>query len=133
GPLVARMARLLIRRSNNRLLAVVGARRRVEWAGTTGLPARRGGAQMTQGEAILQGVLDNPDDDTPRLVYADWLDDHGDPDRAEFIRVQIELARLAPGQDVDARLAYVEGGHEIDFKPDRLRSGADSGRAGRPG
>jgi uncharacterized protein (TIGR02996 family) len=51
---------------------------------------------MTQGEAIFQCILDNPEDDTPRLVYADWLDEHGDPDRAEFIRVQIELARLAP-------------------------------------
>src|SRR5206468_2120828 len=27
---------------------------------------------------------------------ADWLDDHGQPERAEFIRVQIDLARLAP-------------------------------------
>jgi hypothetical protein len=30
----------------------------------------------------------------PRLVYADWLDERGDP-RGEFIRVQCELARLA--------------------------------------
>src|SRR5262249_23230049 len=28
----------------------------------------------------------------PRLVYADWLDEHGQPERAEFIRLQIELA-----------------------------------------
>lgn len=32
----------------------------------------------------------NPDDDTPRLVYADWLEEHGDEPRAEFIRLQIE-------------------------------------------
>ncbi|MBX7102613.1 MAG: TIGR02996 domain-containing protein [Gemmataceae bacterium] len=31
-----------------------------------------------------------PDDDTLRLVYADWLDEHDDPARAEFIRIQIE-------------------------------------------
>src|SRR5262249_48056502 len=31
------------------------------------------------------------DDDAPRLVYADWLDEHDDPERAEFIRVQIAL------------------------------------------
>jgi uncharacterized protein (TIGR02996 family) len=35
-----------------------------------------------------------PEDDTPRLVYADWLDDHGDHARAEFIRVQCALAPL---------------------------------------
>ncbi len=37
---------------------------------------------------------------TPRLVYADWLEDHGDPagrDRAEFIRVQMELENAAAG------------------------------------
>jgi hypothetical protein len=29
-------------------------------------------------------------------VYADWLDDHGEPERAEFIRVQCALAQAAP-------------------------------------
>jgi uncharacterized protein (TIGR02996 family) len=36
------------------------------------------------------------DEDTPRLAYADWLDDHGDPVRAEWIRVQCRLADLNP-------------------------------------
>jgi uncharacterized protein (TIGR02996 family) len=45
--------------------------------------------------AFLHAIIDNPDDDLPRLVYADWLDEHGDAARAEFIRVQVELARLA--------------------------------------
>jgi uncharacterized protein (TIGR02996 family) len=52
------------------------------------------------GEAILQAVLAEPEDDTPRLVYADWLDENGGPEgqaRAEFIRAQIELARLPKG------------------------------------
>jgi uncharacterized protein (TIGR02996 family) len=44
---------------------------------------------------FLQAILANPDDDTPRLVYADWLDENGNPERAEFIRVQIELAKLS--------------------------------------
>src|SRR5438552_3447336 len=35
-----------------------------------------------------------PEDDVPRLAYADWLDQHGDADRAEFIRVQCALATL---------------------------------------
>jgi uncharacterized protein (TIGR02996 family) len=45
-------------------------------------------------EAFLQAILDNPDDDAVRLVYNDWLEEHGQPDRAAFIRVQIALNAL---------------------------------------
>jgi uncharacterized protein (TIGR02996 family) len=48
---------------------------------------------MPDAEAFLRAIIENPDDDSPRLIYADWLDENGDPDRAEFIRVQIALAR----------------------------------------
>src|SRR5829696_5418855 len=44
--------------------------------------------------ASRRSILESPDDDAPRLVYADWLDEHGDADRAEFIRLQIRLARM---------------------------------------
>jgi uncharacterized protein (TIGR02996 family) len=43
---------------------------------------------------LLQAIVDDPDDDACRLVFADWLEDHGERERAEFIRVQIELAKL---------------------------------------
>src|SRR5579864_2131639 len=43
--------------------------------------------------AFLHTICAHPDDDAPRLVYADWLDERGDP-RGEFIRVQCELAGL---------------------------------------
>jgi uncharacterized protein (TIGR02996 family) len=55
---------------------------------------------MTHDDAFLQAILSDPDDDAPRLIYADWLDEHGQSERAEFIRVQCELARLLEG---DAR------------------------------
>jgi uncharacterized protein (TIGR02996 family) len=45
-------------------------------------------------KAFLDDIVANIDDDTPRLVYADWLDEHGQPERAEFIRAQVELERL---------------------------------------
>ncbi|MFO0842542.1 MAG: TIGR02996 domain-containing protein [Gemmataceae bacterium] len=48
---------------------------------------------MTHEEAFLQDILERPDDDA-RLIFADWLEDNGDPDRAEFIRVQ--MADRAP-------------------------------------
>lgn len=43
-------------------------------------------------EALLKAIAAAPDDDLPRLVYADWLDEHDNPARAEFIRTQISLA-----------------------------------------
>src|SRR5262249_12848341 len=45
-------------------------------------------------EAFLRAIYDAPDDDTPRLVYADFLEEHGDPDRAAYIRHECELVRL---------------------------------------
>ena len=46
----------------------------------------------TDEAAFLQSIADRPDDDAPRLVFADWLDERGESGRAEFIRVQCELA-----------------------------------------
>lgn len=49
---------------------------------------------MTDRDALLQCVLDAPDEDGPRLVLADFLEEAGEVDRGEFIRVQIRLAGL---------------------------------------
>lgn len=48
----------------------------------------------TDGEALLRAICAAPAEDTPRLVYADWCDENGQPERAEFIRVQIALSHL---------------------------------------
>jgi uncharacterized protein (TIGR02996 family) len=47
--------------------------------------------------AFLRGILAHPEDDTPRLVFADWLEEHGAPERAEFIRLQCQLAMMSEG------------------------------------
>jgi uncharacterized protein (TIGR02996 family) len=47
------------------------------------------------GASLERAVVESPDDDAVRLVYADWLDDNGDPDSAEFIRLQIRLAGMS--------------------------------------
>src|SRR5262245_11504269 len=50
---------------------------------------------MTREDAFLAAVAENPEDG-PRLMYADWLTEHGDASaqgRGEFIRVQCELER----------------------------------------
>jgi uncharacterized protein (TIGR02996 family) len=44
-------------------------------------------------DGLLQAILSEPGDDSVRLVAADWLDEHGQPGRAEFIRLQVALAR----------------------------------------
>lgn len=46
-------------------------------------------------EPFLTAISAVPDDDTPRLVFADWLDENGDPDRSAFIRAQVALSRAA--------------------------------------
>ena len=51
---------------------------------------------MTDRDALYAAILAAPDDDNPRLVYADYLDDTGvraDAIRARFIRNQVALSR----------------------------------------
>jgi uncharacterized protein (TIGR02996 family) len=48
---------------------------------------------MTPDDAFLADIIGHPDDDGLRLIYADYLDERGDP-RGEFIRVQVELVSL---------------------------------------
>src|SRR5437660_107995 len=56
---------------------------------------------MADEAAFLDAIIADPDDDALRLIFADWLDEQGDP-RGEFIRVQIELAGMS---EDDPRLA----------------------------
>lgn len=51
--------------------------------------------------AFLADIIANPADDAVRLIYADWLDDGGEHERAEFIRVQIEIEGLRRSWGVD--------------------------------
>ncbi len=50
---------------------------------------------MTQRESLLKAICQDPEDDTVRLAFADLLDEEGEPRRATFIRLQIELAQHA--------------------------------------
>jgi uncharacterized protein (TIGR02996 family) len=50
---------------------------------------------FTDEQPFLDAVFDRYADDRPRLVYADFLDDSGEPERAELIRVQLALSRLS--------------------------------------
>jgi uncharacterized protein (TIGR02996 family) len=66
-------------------------------------------------DAFLEDILARPEDDGPRLIYADWLEENGGPAeraRAEFIRVQFALHNLPA---YDPRRAQLEE-HERNLR-----------------
>lgn len=57
---------------------------------------------------FLQAIQAQPADDTPRLIFADWLEEQGDAARAEFIRVQCQLGQMLTGDPARKMLAKRE-------------------------
>src|SRR5262245_10520 len=56
---------------------------------------------------LLQAAKDAADEDAPRLVLADWLEEHGDEvdlARAQYVRLECEAARLPAGDEQAALL-----------------------------
>lgn len=76
--------------------------------------------------ALLKAVARDRDDDLPRLVYADWLEERGRTARAELIRLQIEDARSAAPtrgwsslwSDRKLRIADLVSGMEAEWSRD---------------
>jgi uncharacterized protein (TIGR02996 family) len=70
---------------------------------------------MQDEEAFLLAITQAPDDDAPRLVYADWLDERDRPGGG-FLRAECELAALDPADprrgEVQTRLR--EAGGRVD-------------------
>jgi uncharacterized protein (TIGR02996 family) len=66
---------------------------------------------LSQHEAFLRAIFDAPEDDIPRLVYADFLQENGEEKKARLIRVQCELAKLpspyVPSGDPERRFALL--------------------------
>jgi uncharacterized protein (TIGR02996 family) len=73
---------------------------------------------MNDETALLRAIITHPDEDTPRLAYADWIEEYGgDPNRAEFIRTQIGLeggydpatvTPLTPEREIELRQREAE-------------------------
>lgn len=80
-------------------------------------------------DGFLQAIGDNPEDNAPRMAYADWLEERDDP-RAEYLRMEIQqteaqkrLAELKPTLDPEwirqvgrrcrARIAWMDPGRKI--------------------
>lgn len=73
---------------------------------------------MTDREALIRAVIEHPADNVPRLLLADYLEENGDANdraRAEFIRVQVELARTerpCPMGLANAEVGYRQSPHK---------------------
>lgn len=74
---------------------------------------------MTPDNPFLRALLAEPDSDTLRLALADWLDEHDDAPRAEFVRVQIELARGGPSperrRELEIRQSELLRAHDTEW------------------
>jgi uncharacterized protein (TIGR02996 family) len=66
---------------------------------------------------FLRIILAEPDSDGPRLVYADWLDEHGQSARAEFIRVQCARSRLSVS---DSRVPFLKERESVLLEQNRV-------------
>lgn len=64
----------------------------------------------SDGKGLLQTIIEEPEADDLRLLYADWLEDNGEPERAELIRVQCEFAKHQPDADGFYKMPYTVGG-----------------------
>lgn len=65
---------------------------------------------MATDAEFIETIRAHPDDDAPRLIYADWLEERDEP-RGEFIRVQIQLA--GTGKDPPARWDLEQRQHRL--------------------
>jgi uncharacterized protein (TIGR02996 family) len=64
---------------------------------------------MTERDALFAAICANPDDDTSRLVFADWLEENGDSKRAGYIRASVdEYRRVTSDTSVSAVHEFFE-------------------------
>ena len=83
---------------------------------------------MTDRDALYRAILAHPDDDTPRLVYADWLEENGRAEEAEFIRVECRLEAGHPDDPDHVELLRSAGGIAAVARGARHRSGGEAAR-----
>ncbi len=63
-------------------------------------------------KGLLRDVLDNPHEDVYLMIYADWLEDHGWPERADFVRLQVSQGIPRPEDRLRARKPRPDQGHQ---------------------
>lgn len=85
-------------------------------SGTMTPPTADGKAVPMSDEAgLLLAIRERPADDFPRRVYADWLDDQGQAERAELVRLQLDLAAGdESGREREQQLLAAHGQRWLD-------------------
>jgi type IV pilus assembly protein PilB len=71
--------------------------------------------------AFLRSILQNPDDEVGRLVFADWLEETGDPDCliwAEYIRTKWRAIHTQMGspEEIDLQSTLTDLNHSLKFR-----------------
>jgi uncharacterized protein (TIGR02996 family) len=51
-----------------------------------------GGTPVSQHDALLRAICESPGDNLPRLAFADWLEENGQEEQAQFIRADIAMS-----------------------------------------
>jgi uncharacterized protein (TIGR02996 family) len=54
---------------------------------------------MSDRLGMIHAIHEQHDDDLPRLAYADWLEERGEVEHAEFIRIELRLSHLSSGHE----------------------------------
>jgi len=78
---------------------------------------------MNEERAFLTAILERPHDDATKLIYADWLEEHGDP-RAEYLRLMVKVRQeraITPEQrrrhnELSAELAELRAQERQEWK-----------------
>ena len=76
---------------------------------------------MSERETLLAAVLDAPDNDTARLVFADWLEENGESPLGRFLRAGVVAGKYRHARVIEEREFY-----------DAVKALADVSAAGDP-
>jgi uncharacterized protein (TIGR02996 family) len=70
---------------------------------------------VTDEAAFLRAIQADPTDATAKLVYADWLDEHGEPERAEYLRLLATEGKAA--SSLEAQVGWTWAGWVNGYRP----------------
>lgn len=72
-------------------------------------------ADLLEREAFLRAIFADPDNDMPRLVFADYLDERGESDWAELIRLQCELYPIRKKSEKSNDMCFSGNDRELEL------------------
>lgn len=76
-------------------------------------------------EALLLGCLENPEDAAPLLIFADWLDDHGEEGRAAHVRALVGCRWADSGIPDDLSIIFLISPRCLTWRESHTFEGKD--------